>query len=117
MEAYDVAAILLIVPFLFYRIVYKVDSRIIIGIALMLLVATGVSLAAGSESLANDLAIVAYYCLVVGVLLLAIEYALEERRKVRGGKTKERLILGKLSEKMEGQNMDNSSGYPWESLR
>lgn len=84
MEPYDIAGILIIVPFLFFRIVYKVDSRIIIGIALVLLVATGVSLAAGSESIANDLAIVAYYCIVVGVLLLAIEFALNERRKARG---------------------------------
>jgi hypothetical protein len=108
LEPYDIAAILIIVPFLFFRFIYRIDSRIIIGIAIVILVATGISLAAGSEPIANDLAIVAFYCLVVGVLLLVIEYAYEERKKARGEKPKERPVLGDLSKKTEGKGPGGS---------
>ncbi len=56
----------------------KYDSRIPIGFALMLLVLAAMELAFASADTANQLAIFAYYCLVVGVLLQLIEYVREK---------------------------------------
>lgn len=55
----------------------KYDLRIPVGTAILLLVVCAVLLAEGIESFANDVAIWAYYFLVVGVLGLFIEYLRE----------------------------------------
>jgi hypothetical protein len=55
----------------------RYDSRMLVGTAIFLLVVCAVLLAKGSESLANDVAIWAYYFLVIGVLGLFIEYLRE----------------------------------------
>jgi len=52
----------------------KLDSRIPIALALGLLFLTAITLVRGAESSANQLAIFAYYLLVVGVVLQLIEY-------------------------------------------
>ncbi|MBE0447825.1 MAG: hypothetical protein IBX64_06955 [Actinobacteria bacterium] len=52
----------------------KYDSRMLVGAAIFLLVVCAALLASGSEHYANDVAIRAYYFLVVGVLGLFIEY-------------------------------------------
>lgn len=52
----------------------RYDSRMLVGTAIFLLVVCAVLLASGSEHYANDVAIWAYYFLVVGVFGLFIEY-------------------------------------------
>jgi uncharacterized membrane protein len=52
----------------------KLDSRIPIALALGLLFMTAITLVQGAESSANQLAVFAYYLLVVGVVLQLIEY-------------------------------------------
>jgi hypothetical protein len=59
----------------------KYDSRMLVGTALFLLVVCAVLLVSGSERYANEVAIWAYYFLVIGVLGLFIEYMREEKRK------------------------------------
>jgi DMSO/TMAO reductase YedYZ heme-binding membrane subunit len=55
----------------------KYDSRMLVGTAIFLLVVCAALLASGSDGQANDVAIWAYYFLVVGVLGLFIEYLRE----------------------------------------
>ncbi|TRZ49442.1 MAG: hypothetical protein D4S01_08575 [Dehalococcoidia bacterium] len=55
----------------------KYDSRIFVGSAIFLLVVCAALLASGSKSYANEVAIWAYYFLVIGVLGLFIEYLRE----------------------------------------
>ena len=52
-----------------------------IFIALILLVATAVTLAMGDEKLAEDYAIYAYYFLVLGVSLRFLEFTVPEKMK------------------------------------
>ena len=54
--------------------ILKFDGRIPIGYAILLL-------STGNENLANQVAIYAYWLLVVGVACLTIEYIREERKK------------------------------------
>jgi len=64
----------------------KYDSRIPIGFALILLVLAAIELAFASADTANQIAIYAYYYLVVGVLLQLIEYV---REKPKSGEYEE----------------------------
>lgn len=64
----------------FFAIPY---DRLPIGLALILLVAVAGVLASGNEVMANDIAIMAYYLLVFGVLLLFINYIREQRKLKR----------------------------------
>ncbi len=60
----------------------KLDSRIPIGYAILMLVLAAVTLAfRNDENLANQLAIYAYWLLVVGTTLMLIEYAREGKKK------------------------------------
>jgi hypothetical protein len=82
----------------------KYDLRMLVGTALFLLGACVVLLAGGKEFYANEVAIWAYYFLVIGVLGLFIEYLREGRkhekkkRPPKGfflyGKLKKRKIAG-----------------------
>ena len=75
--------ILVLVVFIITLGVYvwrKYDSRMLVGTVAFLLVVCAGLLASGSKSLANNVAIWAYYFLVVGVLGLFIEY-LRERNE------------------------------------
>lgn len=64
----------LLLIYFFVSLKLKLDSRIPIALALGLLFLTAVTLVWGLESTANQLAIFAYYLLVVGVVLQLIEY-------------------------------------------
>ncbi|VVB60277.1 Uncharacterised protein [uncultured archaeon] len=69
--------VLTLVTFLALLLIYaikKYDSRIPVAFALLLLVLSAIELAYRSEELANQIAVYAYYYLVVGVLLQLIEY-------------------------------------------
>jgi len=59
----------------------RYDPRMLVGTALFLLVVCAALLASGSEHYANDVAIWAYYFLVIGVLGLFIEYLREGRHE------------------------------------
>jgi len=59
----------------------RYNSRIFVGSAIFLLVVCAVLLASGSESYANEVAILTYYFLVVGVLGLFIEYLREKKHE------------------------------------
>jgi len=63
-----------ILIYFFISLILKLDSRIPIAFALLLLFLTAVTLVQGLENAANQIAIYAYYLLVVGVVLQLIEY-------------------------------------------
>lgn len=66
--------------FIFTLAIYtllRYDSRVLVGTAIFLLVICAALLAKESENLANDVAILAYYFLVIGVLGLFVEYLRE----------------------------------------
>ncbi len=63
-----------ILIYFFVSLILKLDSRIPIAFALLLLFLTAVTLVQGLENAANQIAIYAYYFLVVGVVLQLIEY-------------------------------------------
>jgi len=52
----------------------RYDSRILVGIGILLLIICATFLAAGREPYANEVAITAYYFLAMGVLGLFINY-------------------------------------------
>lgn len=54
-----------------------------IFLALILLVATAVTLSMGDEQMAEDLAIYAYYFLVLGVTIRFLEFTLPDNIKLR----------------------------------
>jgi len=58
----------------------RVDSRIAIGIALLLLAYTPFILIGGNEAYANQIAIYAYYFLVIGVVQQFAEYLRENKK-------------------------------------
>ncbi|MBU5678845.1 MAG: hypothetical protein QXJ96_02975 [Candidatus Aenigmatarchaeota archaeon] len=64
-------ALLLYIPI---SIKLKLDERIPIAFALFLLIISAIALAQGFEDRANLIAIYAYYFLVIGVILLFIDY-------------------------------------------
>ena len=72
-------------------------DRLPIAIALVLLAVTAGVYAAGNEKMANDLAIMAYYLLVLGVLLQIVTYIGEQRaeRLVKGSRGKDSGSRGK----------------------
>lgn len=74
---YFLSGVIVIVAFLVGMAIYairKYDGRIPVGLALALLVASAFTLATGNEFFANQLATYCYYFLVMGVVLLFIEY-------------------------------------------
>jgi len=68
---YDVIGIALIVVFLVLRFKFNFASRSIIVLAILFLVIASIINGLGGASTANDLAILAFYSLVVGILLMA----------------------------------------------
>lgn len=75
----DQGAVILLI-FTFTLIVYvmkKYDSRILVGFALLLLVFTAATLAMGSESYANQMAVWTYYFLVIGFIAQFFEFLRE----------------------------------------
>ena len=72
-----VSFIVLILIFAFFQF----DARILIGYALLMLGLTAIALGfINNENFANQLAIYAYWLLVVGVTCLLIEYLREQRK-------------------------------------
>ncbi|MDY6931897.1 MAG: flippase [Halobacteriota archaeon] len=69
--------VLVFIITLFIYIWRKYDSRILVGFAIVLLMLTAVVLATGSESYAENISIIAYYFLVVGVIAQFFEYLRE----------------------------------------
>ncbi len=68
---------LLLIPIYVYL---KWDGRIPVGYALLMLITAAIVLAfMKNEALANQLAIYAYWLLVVGVICLTIEYLREQK--------------------------------------
>lgn len=63
-----------ILVYFFISLMQKYDSRIPIVFALFLLFLTAITLMQGLEKAANQIAIYAYYLLVIGVVLQLIEY-------------------------------------------
>ena len=82
-------------------------DRLPIGIALVLLVVTAGALASGNEKMANDLAIMAYYLLVLGVALQIINYIREQRGRNPGVGIKEH--RGTNSGYVEKEGKDSGS--------
>lgn len=68
-------------------ILLRYDSRLFIGTAIFMLILSAGFLLTGSSAGANEIAIIAYYFLVVGALGLLIEYLMErnETSKKNGG--------------------------------
>lgn len=82
-----------LVAFIFTLAIYillRYDSRLFVGTAIFLLILSAGFLAGGSSTGANEIAITAYYFLVIGVLDLFIEYL----REGREAEKKERLRKG-----------------------
>jgi hypothetical protein len=63
-----------ILIYFFISLIQKFDSRIPIAFALLLLFLTAITLVQGQEKAANQIAIYAYYFLVIGVVQQLIEY-------------------------------------------
>lgn len=78
-------AIVLLIFFitLIIYVLRKYDSRILISFAIILLISTAAVLARGLESHAEQIAILAYYFLVVGVVAQFVEYLREGNEKHR----------------------------------
>jgi len=69
---------ILLIPIFVY---FKFDGRIPVGYALLMLIFAAITLAfTTNEFLANQLAIYAYWLLVVGVVCLTIEYVKGETK-------------------------------------
>lgn len=64
----------LFLAYFIVALVNRLDSRYSIGVALALLFFTAIILVQKKEDLANQMAIYAYYFLVVGVVLQFLEY-------------------------------------------
>jgi hypothetical protein len=69
---------IILIPIFIY---FKWDGRIPVGYALLMLILSAIILAFyKNEALANQVAIYAYWLLVVGVICLTIEYLREQRK-------------------------------------
>jgi len=62
-------------------LIFKLDPRYPIGLALILLVVCAIVLSQGFEDYANRIAIYAYYGLVIGVLLMFVDYVRNANEK------------------------------------
>lgn len=92
----------LIFLYFFAALAFRMDSRLPVGAGLLLLFSAAIAIT-NSEEFANNLAIYAYYFLVIGVLLHIIEYVKEgekeattrpavENRLRAGNEKKQRII-------------------------
>ncbi len=82
-EIYNAVGIAIILPFVALYVIYRTDPRYLIGIALVLLVSAAIEDASGNAQAANDIAIVSYYCLVAGVVLMIADGYIETHRQSR----------------------------------
>ncbi len=82
-EIYNIVGLAILLPFTAAYLLYRTDPRYLIGLALVLLVSAAVEDAAGNSGAANDIAIVSYYCLVAGVILMIAD---GYRERHRGGR-------------------------------
>jgi uncharacterized membrane protein len=73
MAYYDILAIVIIVAFLILRFRFNFASRFIVVLALLILAVSAIASGTGDSGFANDLVIVAFYCLGVGVILLTYD--------------------------------------------
>ena len=86
--AHFLPGLIAIVAFLGGMTVYvirKYDGRIPVGLALILLVSAAFILALGNEFFANQLATYCYYFLVMGAILLFIDYLRESKEESKWG--------------------------------
>lgn len=70
---YDIIAVIMISAFLVLRYRFNFASRSIAVLALLILFAAAIAGGLGATSTANDLAILAFYAMGVGVILLAYD--------------------------------------------
>ncbi len=96
-EIYNAVSLAIILPFLALYILYRTDPRYLAGIALILLVSAAIEDSVGNSQAANDVAIVSYYCLVSGVILMILDGYIEGHRTGRLGRA-----LGKLKQLLSG---------------
>lgn len=82
----------LIFLYLFAAIAYKMDGRIPVAAGLILLVGAALFVSQGKESFANQVAIYAYYFLVIGVVLQVMDYVKE------GGEVEESREIAPMKE-------------------
>ncbi len=105
-------------PFLGLLLIYmiysewvKLDSRYLVGAALLLLIITAVVDAAGATGVANTLSAYVFYLLAGGVMLLLVDHVREERRRAlraaKGGRTQKGPGEGDAGEKPEGEASPN----------
>lgn len=62
---------------------FRISYRVSVGSGIVALVGAGVSLALGREDVGNMIGLLAYYLLVVGVVLALLEYRTESRQALR----------------------------------
>ena len=74
----DYLMYLLFLAYLIWVFIKKIDSRVPIAAALLLLIATPIYLILNLESYANYLATLAYFFLVIGVIKQFVEYLKEK---------------------------------------
>ncbi|MEM3734920.1 MAG: hypothetical protein QW158_08260 [Nitrososphaerales archaeon] len=80
----DVALFGVFLATLLVYVLRRYDSRLLVGMFMLLLVVCASLLALGYSSYANDVAVWAYYFLVIGVLGLLVEYVREGKRQRDG---------------------------------
>ena len=101
-------------PFLGLLLIYMVysewarlDSRYLVGAALLLLIITAVVDAAGETGVANTLSAYVFFLLAGGVVLLLVDHVREERSRAlhatRGGRKQKGPGDGDGGEKPEGE--------------
>ncbi len=93
----------LIISYIILSLIWKMDSRIFIAVALLFLASCPFLLIAGQEQLAEEAAIYAYYFLAIGVGFKLKEYLVES--KAEQEETKQMEIEG-----MRNLELSNSKG-------
>lgn len=89
----SIIGVLVLAAFAIYTILFAVlrlDSRIIAGAALVLLVITLIALAMGRGDMAQGVALYAYGLLISAAVILAVEYFRGEPERRSAGKLKQR---------------------------
>ena len=82
-EIYNIVGLAIILPYVALYFLYRTDPRYLIAVALVLLVSAAVEDSAGNAAAANDIAIVSYYCLVAGVVMMIVDGYIETHRNGR----------------------------------
>ncbi|MBX8631076.1 MAG: hypothetical protein J9259_00930 [Thermoplasmata archaeon YP2-bin.285] len=90
MEIYNEVSLAIIVPFLILYAIYRIDPRYLVALSLILLISSAAESAVGNSAVANDIAIVFFYCLSAGVVLIIVDDYIKSR-KPRGNRLKSAL--------------------------